>query len=107
MTQIVDPLRKVKSTSFVQSKYSKRGQGSNMHTLSCLHVVRTKSSYPTPTKMRCRECGDQARQVEFASLAKTVIANIKPGPASDPMPEGFLTCDRRSHTKRSKRPPRR
>lgn len=50
------PLRKVVEVLFCQSKYSRRGYGTNHFRLECGHDAFAKYSQGQPTHKRCREC---------------------------------------------------
>ena len=50
------PLRKVVKTEFWQSKYSRRGRGTNAFWLECGHQAFAKHSQGHPRHKRCWEC---------------------------------------------------
>lgn len=69
-----DPFKKVVKIVFSQSKYSRRGIGSNYFTLECGHIRREKTSYPIPDRMRCHDCRAALQENKEAAEQNTTCA---------------------------------
>jgi hypothetical protein len=52
----VYPLRRVKDSRFIQSRYNRPGAGLNKVLLECGHIEYRKASLPVPKQCRCRDC---------------------------------------------------
>jgi len=64
------PLRRVKETTFCQSKYSRPGHGSNRFFLECGHTVYANYSQGSPDRKRCRECWQEEESAKRLHLSR-------------------------------------